>query len=394
MSLKQDFRDYIELNDLDAYEQIELIDEEEDEKTDKADKTDKKEDDYDYIEFINLDDKDGEELYDEADYTGEAVIQLCNVSMIFKTPVVNTSGIKEYIIQKVKRKVKYRNFAALKNVSFEVYKGEVIGLIGSNGSGKSTLLRIISGALKPTKGNVIVDKSKIQLLTLGTGFDMELTAHENVYLNGAIIGYTKEFIDANYDYIVDFAGLEGFMDEKVKNFSSGMLSRLGFAIATAGEASEILILDEVLSVGDEYFRNKSMKRIKEMIHGGSTVIMVSHSLNTIVEHCDRAVWLEKGQILMIGTPSEICKAYREASNEQIENPQAAEATKRGYTGLIRRGNDWLYMENDRIARDYTGLVSNVHGLWYIRNGKIDVNFSGVISFEGKSYQVVRGKVKV
>lgn len=394
MSLKQDFRDYIELNDLDAYEQIELIDEEEEEKTDKTDKT---EDDYDYIEFINLDDKDDEELYDEPDNepesTGEAVIQLCNVSMIFKTPVVNTSGIKEYVIQKIKGKVKYRNFAALKNVSFEVYKGEVIGLIGSNGSGKSTLLRIISGALKPTKGNVIVDKSKIQLLTLGTGFDMELTAHENVYLNGAIIGYTKEFIDANYDYIVDFAGLEGFMDEKVKNFSSGMLSRLGFAIATAGEAAEILILDEVLSVGDEYFRNKSMKRIKEMIHGGSTVIMVSHSLNTIVEHCDRAVWLEKGQLLMIGTPSEVCKAYRESSNEQIKNPQATEAAKRGYTGLIWRDNNWIYMENGKVAEDYTGLVPNVHGLWYIRNGKIDISFSGVISFEGKSYQVVRGKVK-
>lgn len=390
MNLKPDFSDYVKLNDLDAYEQIELIDEEE-----------KSEDDFDYIEFINIDDKDSEadeaaseDLDDESEIFKEAVIKLNNVSMTFRTSLVNPSGIKDYVIQKIKRKVKYRNFTALRNVSFDVYKGEVIGLIGSNGSGKSTLLRIISGALKPTKGSVLVDKNKIQLLTLGTGFDMELTAHENVYLNGAIIGYTKEFIDANYNYIVDFAGLEGFMDEKVKNFSSGMLSRLGFAIATAGEAAEILILDEVLSVGDEYFRNKSMKRIKEMIHGGSTVIMVSHSLNTIVEHCDRAIWLEKGQILMIGKPSEVCSAYREASNEQIENPQAAKAAKRGYTGLIRRGNDWLYMENDRIARDYTGLVSNVHGLWYIRGGKIDISFSGVISFEGRNYQVVRGKVKV
>lgn len=379
MSLKPDFKEYVELNDLDAYEQIELIDEDE-------------ADDCDYIEFINVDEDDGDDKADEAETLMESVIQLHNVSMTFKTPLVNTSGIKEYVIQKIKRKVKYRKLTALRNVTFDVYKGEVIGLIGSNGSGKSTLLRIISGALKPTGGYVIVDKSKIQLLTLGTGFDMELTARENVYLNGAIIGYTKEFIDANYDYIVDFAGLEGFMDEKVKNFSSGMLSRLGFAIATVGEAAEILILDEVLSVGDEYFRNKSMKRIKEMIHGGSTVIMVSHSLNTIMEHCDRAVWLEKGQILMIGSPSEVCAAYREMSNERIENPQAAEAGKRGYTGLIRRGADWLYMENDRIARDYTGLVSNVHGLWYIKDGKIDVGFSGEISFEGKSYQVVKGKV--
>lgn len=388
MGLKPDFRDYVKLNDLDDYEQIELIDEDEE----------KAEEDFDYIEFINVDDKDSEaadyeDIDDEPENVREAVIRLRNISMTFKTSSVNPSGIKDYLIQKIKRKVKYKKFTALRNVTFEVYKGEVIGLIGSNGSGKSTLLRIISGALKQTEGSVIVDKNKIQLLTLGTGFDMELTARENVYLNGAIIGYTKEFIDANYDYIVDFAGLEGFMDEKVKNFSSGMLSRLGFAIATAGEAAEILILDEVLSVGDEYFRNKSMKRIKEMIHGGSTVIMVSHSLNTIIEHCDRAVWLEKGQILMIGTPSEVCKAYKETCNEQIENPQAAEAAKRGYTGLIRRGNDWFYMENDRIARDYTGLVSNVHGLWYIREGKIDISFSGAISFEGKNYQVVRGKVK-
>lgn len=388
MSLKPDFRDYVKLNDLDDYEQIELIDEDEE----------KAEEDFDYIEFINVDDKDGEaadyeDIDDEPENVREAVIRLRNISMTFKTSSVNPSGIKDYLIQKIKRKVKYKKFTALRNVTFEVYKGEVIGLIGSNGSGKSTLLRIISGALKPTEGSVIVDKNKIQLLTLGTGFDMELTARENVYLNGAIIGYTKEFIDANYDYIVDFAGLEGFMDEKVKNFSSGMMSRLGFAIATAGEAAEILILDEVLSVGDEYFRNKSMKRIKEMIHGGSTVIMVSHSLNTIIEHCDRAVWLEKGQILMIGNPSEVCRAYKETCSEQIENPQAAEAAKRGYTGLIRRGNDWFYMENDRIARDYTGLVSNVHGLWYIRDGKIDISFSGVISFEGKNYQVVKGKVK-
>lgn len=178
---------------------------------------------------------------------------------------------------------------ALREVSFNIYKGEIVGIIGSNGSGKSTLLKIVSGALKPTKGNVTVDRRKIQILTLGTGFDLELTARENVYLNGSIIGYTKEFLDKHYDEIVEFAELEDFMDQKVKNFSSGMVSRLGFVIATAGDVAEILVLDEALSVGDESFKRKSLKRIKEMIHGRSTVLMVSHGMSTIIDNCTRCV---------------------------------------------------------------------------------------------------------
>ena len=154
-----------------------------------------------------------------------------------------------------------------------------------------------------------VNKNKVQILTLGTGFDVELTGRENVYLNGAIIGYDREFIDEHYEEIVEFAELSDFMNEKVKNYSSGMVSRLGFAIATVGPPPEILILDEVLSVGDQLFRKKSLKRIKELIHGGSTVLMVSHSTSTIKENCDMAIWLEKGHLIAIGEAEEVCDRY-------------------------------------------------------------------------------------
>lgn len=240
----------------------------------------------------------------------EPVIKVCDVTMEFHLSSVNPSGLKEYMIQLIKREVKYKRLFALYHVSFNVYKGEIIGIIGTNGSGKSTLLKIVSGALKPTSGHVEVDRRKIQLLTLGTGFDMELTARENVFLNGSIIGYSREFLESHYDEIVAFAELEDFMDQKVKNFSSGMVSRLGFSIATAGDAAEILILDEVLSVGDEFFRKKSLKRVKEMIHGGSTVLMVSHGMDTIVDNCTKCVWIEKGELRMIGEPRDVCAEYR------------------------------------------------------------------------------------
>lgn len=245
----------------------------------------------------------------------EPVIKVCDVTMEFHLSSVNPSGLKEYMIQLIKREVKYKRLFALYHVSFNVYKGEIVGIIGTNGSGKSTLLKIVSGALKPTSGHVEVDRKKIQLLTLGTGFDMELTARENVFLNGSIIGYSREFLESHYDEIVAFAELEDFMDQKVKNFSSGMVSRLGFSIATAGDAAEILILDEVLSVGDEFFRKKSLKRVKEMIHGGSTVLMVSHGMGTIIDNCTKCVWIEKGELRMVGEPKDVCNMYKKHKEE-------------------------------------------------------------------------------
>ena len=239
----------------------------------------------------------------------DCVIAVRDVSMSFKVATTNASGLKDFLIQSFTRRMTYRRLKALDHVSFSVGRGEVVGIIGTNGSGKSTLLKILSGVLKPTGGEVAVDTSKIQLLTLGTGFDVELTGRENVYLNGAIIGYTKEFLDTHYEDIVEFAELSGFMEEKVKNYSSGMQSRLAFAIATAGKASEILILDEVLSVGDDFFRKKSLARVKELIHSGATALVVSHDMDTIREHTTRAIWIEKGVLMMDGEPDAVCDAY-------------------------------------------------------------------------------------
>lgn len=238
-----------------------------------------------------------------------ADISVEHVSMQFRRVKDEPSSIKELIIRRVNRRHSYELFQALDDVSFTVESGEVLGIVGTNGSGKSTLLKIISGALIPTEGQVRADRSKIQLLTLGTGFDPELTGRENVYLNGAIIGYSKKFIDEKYREIVAFAELEGFMEEKVRNFSSGMVSRLGFAIATAGDTPEILILDEVLSVGDMFFRKKSEARIRGMIQGGSTVLLVSHSTSVIRSICTKAIWLEKGKLRAAGNPGEVCSAY-------------------------------------------------------------------------------------
>lgn len=249
------------------------------------------------------------EVAEVIEETNPVVIRGNKICMDFARAVNEYTSIKDLAIQTVKGKRIKEVYRALNEVSFEIKKGEVIGVIGTNGAGKSTLLKIISGAMRPTSGSIQVNQGKVQILTLGTGFDMELTGRENVYLNGAIIGYEKEFIDQHYEEIVEFAELQDFMDEKVKNYSSGMVSRLGFAIATVGEAAEILILDEVLSVGDRIFQQKSMKRIKEMIHGGSTVIMVSHSTKTISENCDRAIWLEKGHMIAMGNAKNLCAAY-------------------------------------------------------------------------------------
>ncbi len=267
------------------------------------------------------------------------VVQAEHICMDFDKEVNEYSSMKELMIKTIKGERKKEKYQALDDISFTIRRGEVIGVVGTNGAGKSTLLKIIAKALIPTSGSINVNRDKIQILTLGTGFDMELTGRENVYLNGAIIGYEKKFIDEHYDQIVEFAELKDFMEEKVKNYSSGMVSRLGFAIATVGDAAEILLLDEVLSVGDRVFQEKSMKRIKEMIHGGSTVIMVSHSIKTIRENCDKVFWIEKGRMILSGDARFICNTY-EKYDGNIEKLTFSESKK----NRKERVKDWLNLK--------------------------------------------------
>ena len=241
------------------------------------------------------------------DFSGQIIVR--NLTVQFKQNINRAESIKEHILNTLGGKKSYRYFKALDNVSFAVKKGEVIGIIGSNGAGKSTLLKVIAGVIIPTSGTVFVRHKQVQLLTLGTGFDSELTARENVFLNGALIGYSKKFIQQKYDDIVKFSELEGFMEHKVKNLSTGMVSRLGFAIATVGKAPEILILDEVLSVGDMFFRQKSSQHIKRLIHSGSTVLIVSHSTAVIRENCHKALWLDKGRVMGFDSADLICSEY-------------------------------------------------------------------------------------
>ncbi len=238
------------------------------------------------------------------------MIKLENVSMKFNLGIEATSFKETFIsILSGKRKKKECNdFWALKDISFSIKKGEVVGLIGSNGAGKSTLLKVVSGVMKPTKGRVTVRGVISPMIELGAGFDQELTARENIYLNGAILGYSKSFIESKFEEIVDFSELRDFLDVPVKNFSSGMTAKLAFSIATIVDP-EILIVDEILSVGDIKFQEKSKKKMMELINGGTTVLYVSHSLESIKELCTKAIWIEHGKLQKIGNTREICDEY-------------------------------------------------------------------------------------
>lgn len=239
----------------------------------------------------------------------EPMIEVNDVSMKFNLASEKLDSFKEYVIKSLKHQVSYDEFWALKHITFRLQKGDALGLIGLNGSGKSTMLKIIAGVLKPTKGNVVVRGSVAPLIELGAGFDMDLTARENVFLNGAILGHPREEMVNYYDDIVEFSELGGFMDVPVKNFSSGMIARLAFAIATIG-IPDILIVDEALSVGDFRFQKKCEQRIQKMIDNGTTILFVSHSIDQVESLCNKIVWLDHGNCRRYGDAKPICEEYR------------------------------------------------------------------------------------
>lgn len=237
-------------------------------------------------------------------------IEVSDVSIKFNLSREKIDSLKEYIIKKIKKKITYDEFWALQGINLKVERGEAVALIGFNGCGKSTLLKTIAGVLKPTKGYVKTWGTIAPLIELGAGFDIDLTAKENIYLNGAILGYSHEEMEKHYDDIVDFSELHEFMDVPLKNFSSGMLARLAFAIATIG-TPDILIVDEVLSVGDFKFQQKCEKRIQQMMTRDTSILFVSHSIQQVESLCTRAVWIEKGHVRMDGPVHEVCELYKQ-----------------------------------------------------------------------------------
>lgn len=243
------------------------------------------------------------------------IIQISDVSMRFNLEQEKTDTIKEYVLKMLRHRLKFNEFYALKNVSFSVEKGEAVALIGANGSGKSTMLKIIAGVLQPTSGKALVKGSIAPLIELGAGFDMDLTARENIFLNGAVLGYSRGFIEKNFDEIVSFAELGNFIDVPVKNYSSGMVARLGFSIATQVK-TDILIVDEILAVGDFMFQQKCYRRMEEMLSGGTTLLFVSHDADQVKRLCGRAIWLDHGGVVADGEVEAVCEEYRRAAERR------------------------------------------------------------------------------
>ena len=235
-------------------------------------------------------------------------IKVKDVSMMFNLSSEKVDSIKEYVVQLMRHQLYYKEFWALRNISFELEKGDSLGILGLNGSGKSTLLKISAGVLKPTKGSVEAYGSIAPLIELGAGFDANLSARENIYLNGAILGYDRAYMKRRFDEIIDFAELNDFVDSAVKNFSSGMVARLGFAIATMN-VPDILIIDEILAVGDYKFQQKSFQRMQDMMNSGATVVFVSHSIEQVKQICKKAMLLDHGQMIEFGRAEDVCMLY-------------------------------------------------------------------------------------
>ncbi len=241
------------------------------------------------------------------------MVDVRDVTIQFNLANQKVDNLKEYFIKLVKRELMFQEFLALKNVSFQVRKGEAWGIVGTNGSGKSTLLKAICGILKPYKGSISIHGTVAPLIELGAGFDGNMTARENIFLNGCVLGHSEKYMKEHFDEIVDFAELWDFLDSPIKNYSSGMKARLGFSVATMVRP-QILIVDEILAVGDYKFRKKCEKRMNEMLSHGTTLLYVSHSIEDVLNICDHALWLDHGNVVMKGAADEICSAYMNAQN--------------------------------------------------------------------------------
>ena len=240
--------------------------------------------------------------------SNKVVVDVKDVSMEFHLNQEKTDNLKEYVIKAIKKELRFQSFWALKHISLQIHKGEKVGFVGLNGAGKSTLLKIIAQVMKPTKGSVEVHGNMAPLLALGAGFDYNYTGSENIFLNGALLGHSKSYMKKRYDEIVEFSEIGDFIDVPVKNYSSGMKARLAFSIATSVNP-DILILDEVLSVGDASFQKKSKERMNELMQGDVSLLFVSHSIGQVREMCDRAIWLDHGNLMMDGDVDEVCDAY-------------------------------------------------------------------------------------
>ena len=236
------------------------------------------------------------------------MVSIDNVGIRFNLAKERVDSLKEYFLKFTKGALHFEEFWALDGVSLDIEKGDFYGLVGINGSGKSTLLKSVAGVFKPTRGKITVNGTIAPLIELGAGFDMDLTARENIFLNGAVLGFSKEHMLAKFDEIVDFSELHDFLDVPLKNYSSGMVARIAFAIATATKP-DILIADEILAVGDYAFQEKCEKRMQELLDAGTTVIFVSHSIEQVKRMCNKATWIEKGKVIMTGDAETVCDAY-------------------------------------------------------------------------------------
>lgn len=245
---------------------------------------------------------------DQTHLTGEVSIWIENVSVRYRMPNLNTRSIKEFVIRAIQRKIQFRYHWALRDVTIRVPKGEILGLVGHNGAGKTTLMKVVARIMKPTAGRVVVRGKLSALISVGAGFHVELTGRENIFLNGSMLGFSHREIEEKFESIVNFAELWDYIDQPLRTYSSGMRARLGFAVATDTKP-DVLIVDEVLAVGDEAFRSKSSERMRSFRDGGTTILLVSHSMPTIQEICHRVAWIHQGHLRMIGDTESVVKDY-------------------------------------------------------------------------------------